>query len=673
MIKTSSNDDWLGLRSDNPIEVKLSSLGLVGGDRHKLSKEAGDRFVYEVRKILDQLDPVNHKYAHVISCGATEITGPNRNSDGWTIESLTKDMPSYIKHAKFYRDHKNKPGDLHYGQIKAAFFDPDRGYGRLLCELNATPKACRDKLAHVADAEISELEKHGEIKVSHGCFTDPTFPVLTRDHGYVGIAKLKVGDYVWSHLGKWQRVYAVTQRQYTGDVYSFRVNGLTPVNLEITESHPMWAKVFSGKRYGNKIGQMQKIALANRYFLNPESFNAEASGWVAAKHMQPGDRFFVQPVTRYPGYASIDSEDLATLMGYYVAEGSLSYNKARHGKKVPSAVNYSCNLGDSLVRRLPAICDKLWPNIDVKLRPSHCSDVGATVTIHQTSLAKFMKRTIGTGARGKTIPPEIFNAADNVKRAFIGSWLDGYGCVDKKGCRIVSAAIPLLLQLRDLLLSLDCPSAIYLNSDGLVANSVCTKATTAYAVAISWLDLTQFSPYSEKVQQSDFIDLGDKKRSKPACLRACPDGRYAMRISEVSVRHVIDVTVYNCEVENDESFSAAGLISHNSRLAFDVCTACGNKAKSRSFYCDSQENGGDCNMFGCKYGLAKIAEDGRVQFVDNPGNTFYDISSIGLSKHAARQADRIAFGTGFDLDLSKAESSKTASANPSYRHQPIRF
>ncbi len=166
-IKIASSQDWNALSSIAPLEVKISSRGLSSNDSHKIAQEVGDKFIHEVRKIEDQLDS-NHKYAHVISCGCTELFGPNRNADGWGKEALAKDMNTYLKHAKCFRDHDNKPTSLYYGRPKVAFFDEDRGYGRLLVALHANDSACTDKLARVADREIEDLESKGEIKVSHG-------------------------------------------------------------------------------------------------------------------------------------------------------------------------------------------------------------------------------------------------------------------------------------------------------------------------------------------------------------------------------------------------------------------------------------------------------------------------------------------------------------------------
>jgi hypothetical protein len=88
-------------------------------------------------------------------------------------------------------------------------------------------------------------------------------------------------------------------------------------------------------------------------------------------------------------------------------------------------------------------------------------------------------------------------------------------------------------------------------------------------------------------------------------------------------------------------------VSMSCRVPEDVCSFCKNRAANRDEYCDDRPvklaSGRvipACSGFGCKYGLTKIAADGRIQYVDNPDPTFFDISGVG------HPADRIAYAMG---------------------------
>ena len=99
------------------------------------------------------------------------------------------------------------------------------------------------------------------------------------------------------------------------------------------------------------------------------------------------------------------------------------------------------------------------------------------------------------------------------------------------------------------------------------------------------------------------------------------------------------------DLESGKDISA----SMAAKLAFDICVACDNRARTRKDYCKSAEEGGSCARFGCATGLTKVADDGFVQYVDNPDPTFFDISKV------VRPADPIAWGAAADY-LKKAAS-----------------
>jgi len=86
-------------------------------------------------------------------------------------------------------------------------------------------------------------------------------------------------------------------------------------------------------------------------------------------------------------------------------------------------------------------------------------------------------------------------------------------------------------------------------------------------------------------------------------------------------------------------------VSMACKIAYDVCSGCGNKARTRAEYCNTD----DCGYGGCKNNLTKVADDGHILHVDNPHPTFFDISTV------IRPADRIAYGNVADY-LQKAAS-----------------
>jgi len=77
-------------------------------------------------------------------------------------------------------------------------------------------------------------------------------------------------------------------------------------------------------------------------------------------------------------------------------------------------------------------------------------------------------------------------------------------------------------------------------------------------------------------------------------------------------------------------------VSMACRVSHDICSGCGNKAKSRAEYCGPEM----CKYGGCRDNLAKTFDDGSTLGVYNPDPAFFDISKV------FRPADRIAYTIG---------------------------
>ena len=207
-----------------------------------------------------------------------------------------------------------------------------------------------------------------------------------------------------------------------------------------------------------------------------------------------------------------------------------------------------------------------------------------------------------------------------------------------------TASLNLVLQGRDLLASVGIAASIYMIDHAKCPTSGMPGSGIEYTLNVSHLDAWQLSGYSAKVAS---YQAPGRTRSTPTCMRSCPDGTYALRISDVTSRLVSDVETYNFEVEEDESYSAAGLISHNCRVPYDECSWCHNRAATRKQYCTA----GMCKAGGCKDNLTrlvKVAGDMHHLHVDNPSPlVWFDFSRV------FRQADRISAGATADY-LTKA-------------------
>lgn len=146
--------------------IKVSSRGLIGKDKTDLIKRAGAEFAHKLHNIKFAKDEVP---VHLIAIGATEDYGPNRNGDGFKRACCEQYHDTFVKHAKFYRDHINKNPAKSYGVVKASAYHEPMKRIELICGLNSTKEAADRNGGLIADKEIEKLARGEDIGVSMAC------------------------------------------------------------------------------------------------------------------------------------------------------------------------------------------------------------------------------------------------------------------------------------------------------------------------------------------------------------------------------------------------------------------------------------------------------------------------------------------------------------------------
>lgn len=128
------------------------------------------------------------------------------------------------------------------------------------------------------------------------------------------------------------------------------------------------------------------------------------------------------------------------------------------------------------------------------------------------------------------------------------------------------------------------------------------------------------------------------------------------KITYVRTKEAKDVPVWNLEVNPGHSYLSAGVVSHNCKVAYDVCSGCGNKAKSRKYYCTEKT----CKYGGLKANIGRTYDDGHILRAFNPEPQFFDISLVTVP------ADRIAYALGVLDDFKQV---KRASSPPAWLYK----
>lgn len=146
--------------------IKVSSRGIIGNDKIDLVKRAGAEFAHKLENIKFAKDEVP---VHLIAIGATEDYGPNRNGDGFKRACCEQYHDTFVKHARFYRDHLNKNPAKSYGLVKASTYHKPMQRIELVAALNGSKEAAERNGGLLADKELEKLARGDDIGVSMAC------------------------------------------------------------------------------------------------------------------------------------------------------------------------------------------------------------------------------------------------------------------------------------------------------------------------------------------------------------------------------------------------------------------------------------------------------------------------------------------------------------------------
>lgn len=243
MIKVIGDNAWQGdlWDEENPrvALVKYASNGISGLDKQAFVKRASEETSEELLKKVAQMEvKPGEELVHLIAMGTTEAYGPNRNGDGFSKQACIKYHPTFVKHARFYRNHKNKDPEKSYGIVKASAYNPVMSRIELIVALNGNEKAAKANGGLVADKEMEKLASGDDIAVSMACASDPEYPVLVKDRGYIGISWIRPDMEVMTRDGSYHKVTSINRRKFTGTLYTFEWEDCAKP-FEVTSDHQL--------------------------------------------------------------------------------------------------------------------------------------------------------------------------------------------------------------------------------------------------------------------------------------------------------------------------------------------------------------------------------------------------------------------------------------------------
>lgn len=381
-----------------------------------------------------------------------------------------------------------------------------------------------------------------------GCFTKGT--KIHTNPGYKNIEEIQVGDKVLTHAGKYERVYHVQERPYSGDIYNIEVYGDATQAVEVTAEHPFVSVTRERENERNRRWKRQWEPVRNLkkgdYLAIPVDKRLES------QHQ----KMIVVPMGKgNHGYKNIEVPVPSTraffrLAGYYLAEGSVSSGHYVHFSFHEKERDYIEDV-KSLLREVFHI---------EKINESHHkANHGTNIVVCSTALARVFVTLFGKNAFERKIP-EWMRWEEPVKqRELITSLFKGDGNYylgqNKHGrkelFRISTISENLARSVRDILLRLGIVSALNVQKERGKNRkpmfNVCIGGEQA-----EFFGLLVGTPVKHS--------LNNKKRATMFHI----DEHFAyLPIKKISKRRVKKLPVYNFGVDGDESYVAGGVAVHN--------------------------------------------------------------------------------------------------------------
>lgn len=424
-------------------------------------------------------------------------------------------------------------------------------------------KADLDKIAFFEDAIAAQKDKgvtyHGRIPEPElakefakakvwaypTAFTEtycqPPGSLIFTKNGMVPIEKIKVGDLVLTHKGRFRPVTRLIKKKYDGKLFSFkRRKDFDPII--VTPEHPLLVATFnrrSDSRTGRifnkslaltqwkkpgeiseltnhlvtpkmKFGILKKIKLSNYIDLPVQdgmvSTNHNHTRWVAVK-----DEILIEEKFMY-------------ILGIFAAEGCVIRSKNRKSKKEwRSAIVFSLHVKE---KKILAKIKSFFGKVTVRIT----SENGCSVIVHSSPWANFLEKIIGR-KRDKKIPPFVWDTSESNQKAFLQGMFDGDGCRGRGSYPRYTSISP----------SLTYGFAQLLTNQGVFPGIIYDKKRRAFN--LGWTDPN--FPKKRRVLHHNFV----------------PEG-ISTRITSIEMKKYSGF-VYNFDVMEDESYVTNRTIVHN--------------------------------------------------------------------------------------------------------------
>jgi activator of 2-hydroxyglutaryl-CoA dehydratase/intein/homing endonuclease len=294
------------------------------------------------------------------------------------------------------------------------------------------------------------------------CLTKDT-KIITENYLPKSINEVKIGEKVLTHKGRFKPVEQVFERKHQGEIIKIELSKLK--TLKLTPEHPILAlrreeiKCYQSYSRNNiPICKPSEERSCNKSCTKYKRFSWEPK-FIPAKELRKGDFVTIplsienemsDPVSI--DYSMVKTEpkifrpfkkiseftfgpSLLRLLGYYLAEGCILYNKARGNKRIryPCGVSFTFNINENkYIEDVKEIIYKNFKNLGITISkiPKHKACV---ISIYSKVLAEYLKYLCGSIAGQKKLSSELLNLEPYLQKEILKGFFKGDGQLRKRG------------------------------------------------------------------------------------------------------------------------------------------------------------------------------------------------------------------------------------------------
>lgn len=432
-----------------------------------------------------------------------------------------------------------------------------------------------------------------EQYINNNCFVPGTLITLA-DGSVKPIEEVIPGDEVLTHLGRGRKVTRTISRDVSEDLVEVKVRGSNETLL-LTKDHPLF--VFRPNdacvSCGGPIHRTHRAIqnLLGKFYCTKECYyhhkvpNADLLKQKSGRFVEAGvvtDRDFAT----LPVIAGTSPVPLtlgqARLVGLFAAEGYYELDSRNGNERVGCCWAFHARETDTLAKTVVALMRSEF-GVECAIRPHGDHGIVVTTRTNRDAVGFFSRWVRGENAREKSLHGDLLTAPLDLQLEVVRGWLDGDGsAVDTRTCgsavdnhpgdfRVMgsSASRSLAYQMRAMLHRLGvAPRMSYWATKDPRPGWGWGNGVTEQKTFHSWTLSCGAGYVEELVKTTRFEEPYDKAMAdRGGGVQEVPTLRflngYCLQMIEAVRRKPYAGPVYNFEVDEDHSYLANGVATHN--------------------------------------------------------------------------------------------------------------